>query len=131
MYEIKIKDYSKNVYADLDKLDLIISKAATSLEKELKDSITKGVKSGKPYKRGKRVHISSAPGESPATDTSKLLNSIRAKRINKNAYEVIIGALYAGILEFGSSRMKPRPFIIPAVNKISKLLDKVLGALFK
>lgn len=58
-------------------------------------------------------HQASAPGEAPARDTGKL---IRAMRYNSrrlpNGAEVIVQneADYAMYLEFGTSKMQPRPF---------------------
>jgi len=132
MIEIRtVKDNTNKFLNDLNILNEIIEKAATETEKEMKKSITNGAKTGLIYTRRGLKHRSSAPGQAPANDTGKLVGSISTKSRKKGIVEVVIGALYAMPLEFGNSRMKARPFIIPAVEKVSKKLEKLFEVLFK
>lgn len=132
MIEIRtVKDNTNKFLNDLNILNEIIEKAATETEKEMKKSITNGAKTGLIYTRRGVKHRSSAPGQAPANDTGKLVGSISTKSRKKGIVEVVIGALYAMPLEFGNSRMKARPFIIPAVEKVSKKLEKLFEVLFK
>ena len=85
------------------------------------DSIKTGSKSGKTYTRNGMSHQSSAPGQPPANDTGELIDSIKVEK-RKNTSTVKIDADYAGYLEYGTSKMRPRPFILPALMKIKKKL---------
>lgn len=72
---------------------------------------------------GSKFHRASAPGEPPASDTANLVNSIRAKRTGAMSAELDINAGYAGLLEAGTARMAPRPFVFPAIDFV---LEQVL-----
>ena len=106
--------------------------------------------SGLPYKRGKRIHIASAPGEAPAVDTGELARSILFE-VNELELEIgsAGGAPYSEFLEFGTTKsdgglapgnqlMAPRPFLIPAVEKhedeiienMGKVTTKILERVF-
>ena len=96
-------------------------------------SIANGPKSGRVYKRGNVEHQASAPGEAPATDTGRLIASGRAGAEVKGD---VIRALveykvdYAAYLEFGTRKMAPRPYLIPAIERnrarIAKLISDAL-----
>ncbi len=74
-------------------------------------------KSGREYKRGKRgVHIASAPGEAPASDSSNLITSIMPNV--KDLQGEIQLAEYGLFLEFGTDRFAPRPFIFPSLDEV-------------
>lgn len=63
-------------------------------------------------------HIPSAPGQPPNADTHNLDLSIdvRLNRASGTVY-VIARAHYAAALEFGTSRIEPRPFMRPALQR--------------
>ena len=115
----------------------------TSLKKIIKDklgiagnlvrntaiaSIQSGAKSGRRY--GK--HTASAPGQAPATDTGFLQSNIV---LNIEATGLVADvesrAKYSIFLEFGTSKMKARPFMLPALEenkpKIRRMFDSVKG----
>jgi len=110
----------------LNSVDQYLEYSALECEKKIKKSITTGSKSGIQYTRNNGFHQASAPGEAPANDTGKLAGSVKAKKINKNHYEVDITAEYALILEYGTSVMQPRPFIVPAFLNVVKRLNRWL-----
>jgi HK97 gp10 family phage protein len=91
------------------------------IEAEAKTSLNTGGKSGVVYKRRSVTHRASAPGEPPATDTGKLVSSIRSnvrRDVDGAALgTVLAGAAYAKDLEFGTSNMAARPFMFPAAEK--------------
>jgi len=94
--------------------------SAKKIEGDAKKSILTGQKSGRVYVRGNVSHQSSAPGEAPASDTGRLVNSINGELV-KGALESIVRAgsgvvKYARMLEFGTVRMAARPFFTPAVE---------------
>jgi HK97 gp10 family phage protein len=66
-------------------------------------------------------HQSSAPGQPPANDTGELVDSMVVEK-RKNYSLLKINADYAGYLEYGTSKMRPRPFIFPAISRIKKKL---------
>jgi len=81
-------------------------------------SIQTGAKSGIVYEKynPRRSHRSSAPGQSPASDTGNLVNKIIVKN-NGNEVRVQSNANYSKYLEYGTSKMLARPFMFPAKEK--------------
>ena len=63
----------------------------------------------------------SAPGEFPGVDTGKLRNSIRAEKEATLRWVVTTDTEYAAHLEFGTSRMAPRPFMSPTLDYLSQI----------
>lgn len=80
-------------------------------------AIARGTKSGVVYEKTnpRRTHRASGPGEAPATDTGRLVGSIRADIAGKEA-SVSANTVYAAPLEFGTRDMQPRPFLFPALE---------------
>lgn len=74
-------------------------------------------KTGRLYaRRGGKMHQASAPGEAPANDYGRLLNSIRTDYDFASAVgTVTAGTKYAAPLEYGTRIMAPRPFMRPAL----------------
>ena len=104
-----------------------VNESANNVAKEMKKSILTGSKSGRQYFIKGRRHQSSSPGQPPANSTGQLVRSIKVKKTN-NGQEVTIDAEYAAFLEYGTSKMRPRPFIFPALMKVKKnLLSKLKG----
>lgn len=102
---------------------------ASSRAKQL---VIEGPKTGKLY----GSHQASAPGEPPASDTGGLVSSIRWEFTgSKLAIRVIAGTEYAAFLEFGTSRMLPRPFLRRAILETEaqgkRLIDAEIIKLFK
>lgn len=91
----------------------VVRTAGRRVEQISKASMS-GAKHGRVYRRGKRTHRASAPGEAPAVDTGKLKNSIETKMVTPLRAQVIASAKYAIILE---TKMKRR-FFKPAVEQI-------------
>jgi len=90
----------------------ITEKKALRIEETAKTSMA-GPKSGRMY----GAHQASAPGESPAIDTSNLANSIGTEAMGGASHMVYAGTEYALSLEFGSPRVAPRPFLGPAASQ--------------
>ena len=96
--------------------------SAQRVERAAKDSIRQGSKTGRVYTRRTVTHRASAPGEAPASDTGRLINSISSylNRIAGLESFVVAGrgvVKYASMLEFGTIRMAARPFMVPAYEK--------------
>lgn len=61
-------------------------------------------------------HVQSAPGEPPASDTGRLINSITTRYDADNLTGVVnVGAKHGLFLEYGTQKMEPRPFLRPAL----------------
>lgn len=88
--------------------------------------------------RGKRgiggrtgIHIASKPGDAPNKDTGNLIRNILVSKVKGNArrgYSATVKATtpYASSLEYGTRRMKARPFMAPALAKNKPKIEKLI-----
>jgi HK97 gp10 family phage protein len=104
-----------------------ITRGALTVEASAKRLVQRGPATGAVVTKysPRRVHQASAPGEAPATDTGTLASSIHAK-VDSDGFgaEVEAAAEYAAALEFGTSTMAPRPFLLRALNENRKQIVK-------
>lgn len=112
----------------LDEANTITELAADKMAKEMKKSILSGAKSGRQYYVNGARHTASAPGQPPANVTGELVRSIKVTK-ERNKSTINISKNYAIFLEFGTSKMRPRPFIIPAFLKTKKWFSDKLHRL--
>lgn len=70
-------------------------------------------KTGRYWKR-----VSSAPGEAPAVQSGQLYNSLQMKVSGKLERTVGTTAPHGAYLEFGTSKMAPRPYLRPSLHFI-------------
>lgn len=118
----KIANATREMQESIDaELKKALFASAKHVEAESKRSIVSGQKTGRIYKRRTVTHQASAPGEAPASDTGRLVNSVTAY-LNGTALESFVVAgrgivKYAAMLEFGTSKMAARPFMFPALEK--------------
>lgn len=112
----------------LDEANMITEIAADKMAKEMKKSILSGAKSGRQYYINGARHTSSAPGQAPANVSGDLVRSIKVNK-ERNKSTININKNYAVFLEFGTSKMRPRPFIIPAFMKTKKWFSDKLHKL--
>lgn len=103
------------------------------------------ISGGKVYKRGKStkgrgkrrtgartaIHVASKPGDAPNKDTGNLIRNIRVSKTKGNTrkgYSATVKAVtpYAYDLEYGTSKMKPRPFMRPALAKNKKKIESLI-----
>lgn len=90
-----------------------------------KELILSGPKTGKVY----GSHRASAPGEPPASDTGRLVSSIRWEFTGSRlAIRVIAGTEYAAYLEFGTSIMASRPFLRRAILETEEQGKRLIDA---
>ena len=71
-------------------------------------------------KDGGTPHVASRPGEPPRIDTKNLHESIMTEtEAERTSVETRIGTnvIYGRYLEMGTSKMKPRPWLRPALKK--------------
>lgn len=101
----------------------LVQRSATLVENEAKNSMNEA-KSGRTYTIRGKPHTASAEGEAPAVVTGMLRTSITSN-VKKSGQQVIGQIIansfdntdYAVHLEFGTSKMRPRPFMQPALEK--------------
>lgn len=93
-----------------------------------------GVSPGRQVQRSRQgggtyTHTAAAEDTAPNTDTGKLVNSI-AIDVNKSGLYALVGSNldYAGFLEMGTSKMRARPWLEPALRKNRDNLNKNLSA---
>ena len=126
---LKVKNLKK-VMGQLSKLNKqlepdfqeIVKGGAQLIRGEAVKSIQSGAKSGIVYEKynPRRTHRASAPGEAPASDTGNLVSKIIVALKDKDHTEVQSNAHYSAYLEYGTSKMEPRPFLLPAFEKSKK-----------
>jgi hypothetical protein len=91
--------------------------------------ITSGQKTGRTYRRRGVVHQASAPGQAPASDTGRLVQS-RKITLDTAAIRARLAfhAAHAAKLEHGTRKMEPRPFARRAlVEKAREVRAAVSG----
>ena len=118
----------KAIQNGLDKeLTNVLRGGGQLIRAEAVRSIQSGAKSGRTYEKynPRRTHKASAPGQAPASDTGNLVSNIRSVSDGKNTL-VESRASYSKFLEFGTSKLLPRPFMLPASEKAKKKIIQVL-----
>ena len=93
-------------------------------------SIQTGSKSGVLYQmyNPRREHRASAPGQAPASDTGNLVSKIIVRQKSRDVTSVQSNANYSAFIEYGTSKMQPRPFMLPAFEKSKKpIINAVLN----
>jgi HK97 gp10 family phage protein len=116
----------RNVEAELAKG---VYASAEQVATEYKRSILSGGKSGRIYKHRSVEHRASAPGEAPASDTGRLVNSISVALDSALSAVMKVATAYAMLLEFGTSKMAARPAATPALEKSRQwIIDRLQQA---
>lgn len=91
--------------------------------------IQKNSGSGRTYRRGKRVHVASAPGEFPNTDFGELVRSAFWEKRGDMQAAWGFTSKHAKPLELGTSRMAARPMLRPTFNALySRASARVMTA---
>lgn len=85
-----------------------------------------GPKTGRVYGN----HQASAPGQYPASDTGRLAGSIRMElpQAGNMTGRVGTAVAYGPMLEFGTSRMAARPWLLPSFDRAKIGVEKELRA---
>jgi HK97 gp10 family phage protein len=111
----------------------VVNGTAQNIRTTAIKSIQRGTKSGVVYQKyaPNRTHQASAPGQAPASDTTALWKNITSEIDGKQA-TITSNAEYSAALEFGTERIRPRPFMVPAMEqarpKFEKDLQKIVDA---
>ena len=109
-----------------------MSTVCATMDTDIKDSMRNtAIDLDRRYTRGsKGYHFASVPGHPPAVDTSALIGSI--KHTITEEENAIIGTVgswgidYAAPLEFGTATMAPRPWLMPAFERIKGRVTEML-----
>ena len=79
----------------------------------------------------RRTHIASKAGDAPNTDTGRLMSSLNVTRSGSATAEVVANVEYAAWLELGTTKMKARPFMTPALEQERPNYERGLRELAK
>jgi phage gpG-like protein len=136
MTTIKIEmDGLNDVIAKLQQVGLasedIIEEVLFDVATETQSLAVAGIMSGgggKTYEKYKprRTHTASAPGQYPASDTGRLASSVRMDVVGPTAYVVGTNVEYGPMLEFGTSRMAARPWLLPSFERARSGVEREL-----
>lgn len=105
----------------------VATRGAEAIIEEATSLILESSKTGRVYRRRGTTHQASAPGEAPASDTGRLVQSRRTE-VDTRKDGTVIGAAtwstaYAAGLEYGNENVEPRPFARPALaNKKDEII---------
>lgn len=108
-----------------------IVKVSYKIEGDCKENISSGTRSGRFYKRGKnRKHQASSVGEFPKSDYGDLVASIKAE-FDFSGLESTVGsrisAPHGFWLEFGTNKMRPRPWLSRTINENKDFIEKTFN----
>ena len=119
----------KGVMADEKKF---VTMACAEVEKTAK-TLMRDTATNPGVAYGKKKHHPSYPGEAPAPDTGNLMRSV-THDIEVNGTEAIghVGSIakYAPYLEYGTSKMKPRPILSTALIKCQSFISNLHKEIF-
>ena len=65
----------------------------------------------------------SSPGEPPKEKSGELKESIKYEVVDEEL-NIYSEADYAGYLEFGTSKMRPRPFMAPVIERLASSFEE-------
>ena len=119
-----LKSYIPQYIKKVDDLTRFGEDAGGFLATFIKKELDLGSGSGKVYEHDGKLHRASAPGKPPKTETGALSRSVSSKRSGTGKSEVRIKSPYAALLEYGTSKMRPRPFVAPALLELIKQIQK-------
>ncbi len=94
----------------------VVTNLAIDTHREAVQGIQRGPATGAVRPDGSRA---SAPGEYPMSDTGRLANNVVANLPTSGNISAEVGTnvQYGRYLEFGTSRMAARPWLLPSFNK--------------
>lgn len=125
MLKLKLNKFSLQRIIDTGR----VSRAIRAYLRDVKAEIARLMrlpKSGKRYRKPNgRFYQASAPGEAPAVRTGALLRSVKEVFPKWSTGELSISADYAGFLERGTKRMRPRPYVRPALKTVNSRFQDV------
>lgn len=132
----KINAIGKNTATEVRKA---LKQGGLAIENRAAEGIINPPKTGRIYPSKHRkgaFHQASAPGEFPAADTGRLHQSLTTveTKTGPEVFEVQTGANtpYATMLELGTSKMAPRPFMGPSFDQtLEKNKERIRNAIIR
>ena len=129
-----LQNKQKKVVTELGKS---IAKCCATIQKEAMEEMRDtAIDTSKTY--GKKGHHPSLPGNPPAVDTGTLRRSITYTVDEKNLVGYVGSVIndppygaYLEMAEYGSSRMKPRPWLKPATEKSLETIKRLMAGAVK
>ena len=117
-----IENLADNLVAD------VIEEWAFTTHMYAVDGVSGGPATGRTYQKYQpsRVHKASAPGEYPMTDTGRLVASIKIEQEGPLVAYVGTAVDYGAHLEFGTSQMAARPWLMPSFEKATVDMRRVV-----
>lgn len=114
-------------------VDIALERAARKVQAEAISLIKTTSKTGHKWKN--LPNKSSAPGEPPATQSGKLATDVLYWKTG-NQWKVGVkngaeSSAYASYLEYGTERMKPRPFMRPAFWNVETEISEIIKVAWK
>lgn len=106
-------------------------RGAVNIRNAILKSMRDTPKTGRHYRRGKKTHVASSPGNPPAIDSGDLIKSVI---FDVRPMEIEVGSIisippYPRYLEEGTEKMEARPWLGPAVEKhTEEIIDDVMEA---
>lgn len=111
----------------------VVREVVTDLVMDTQAFAISGIQSGgggRTYQKynPRRTHTASAAGGYPATDTGRLASSVRVilPTATSLSGEVGTAVKYGAWLEFGTSRMAARPWLLPSFERAKVGVEKEL-----
>ena len=132
---MKINVHTK---ATLDSIDKAVKAKSKAVQRMLKvngqdmvDTIKRNLGLNRSQYRQYGNHWSSRPNEYPNTDTGWLKASVAlSRKVVQGSVYVIVSAKYARALEFGTRKIRKRPFVKPVRDAKQKLFKiRILRAM--
>lgn len=113
-------EYAKAINAYKTGVERVIASGVQDTMNTAKQSIQQSSSSGVTYEKynPRRTHTASSAGNPPNSDTGFLVSNIHAViDADRLGGSVESRADYSGFLEFGTSKMKARPYLQPALEE--------------
>lgn len=110
--------------------DMVVLEAITDIVTDTHAFAIAGIQGGPKSGRTYGGHTASAPGQYPATDTGRLAGSVRMEmpQVGNVTGRVGTAVAYGPMLEFGTSKMAARPWLLPSFERAKIGVEKELRA---
>lgn len=119
-----VEQVARNMAALAEKYSQATAEAAVAGGHLVRSDAVRSIQDQSPGERvirsrtggGEYEHVASQEGDAPNTDTGTLVNSIQVEVTGKTV-DVGTRLAYGSFLEFGTRKMRPRPWLFPAYER--------------
>jgi phage gpG-like protein len=112
-----------NIKVTLDKR--VLEQIRRSTPQKVGNAVRAAALEGERYVKQSFTTSPSSPGEPPGIDTGALRASIHVETVNANTRAIATSTDYAAYLEFGTSRMSARPYMMPMAIWLQGQLEDI------